>query len=402
MRKKNFKDAFEPIARGVAQSGIRLANERAVMTFIAGRPGGSNADIARFTGLGPQTTARILADLEERQLVERGSVLRGRRGQPATPYQLNPDGAYTLGVEIGWRHSEVLLLSLAGEVLWQRRNRYAFPDAAVLLDRVADDARVAIGTLPASRRGRVLGMSLATPSSFHRTLTRLGATVDQMQAWDGLDIVGELEQRVGLPAIWQNDGNAVAWSEIATYPSQRPPGFACLYVGTYIGAGVVVEGVLWEGPTGNAADIGSSVVVGMDGKPTFPHLVAGLFSLCARLTRAGIRPTEPDMDKWDWPALESVVGPWLDEAAYVLAQAVMTTRAMAEVDLVVIDGEMPREVLGRLLELIRKHLDALPVLGHGLPELTEGHVGRSAAAMGAAQRLFFHTFFSRNWELLGS
>jgi len=114
MRNPSNIDAFEPIARGVAQAGVRIANERAVLTLIAGLPGSSNADIARRSGLGPQTTARILADFEARGLVERGQVLRGRRGQPATPYRLNPDGAFSIGVEIGWSHLEILLFSMGG------------------------------------------------------------------------------------------------------------------------------------------------------------------------------------------------------------------------------------------------------------------------------------------------
>ena len=81
---------------------MRLANERAVLTLIAGVPGVSNADIARRSGLGPQTTARILTDLESRDLIIRGEVLRGRRGQPATPYRLNPQGGYSpYGMHVG-------------------------------------------------------------------------------------------------------------------------------------------------------------------------------------------------------------------------------------------------------------------------------------------------------------
>ena len=99
------------------QAGVRIANERAVLTLITITPGSSNADLARRSGLGPQTTSRIISDLEERGLIVRGQVLRGRRGQPATPLFLNPQGAYSIGVEIGWRHLHVALVNLTGNVL---------------------------------------------------------------------------------------------------------------------------------------------------------------------------------------------------------------------------------------------------------------------------------------------
>jgi DNA-binding MarR family transcriptional regulator len=42
-----------------------------------------------LSGLSPQTVSAILATLEADGLITRGPVLRGRRGQPATPIILN-------------------------------------------------------------------------------------------------------------------------------------------------------------------------------------------------------------------------------------------------------------------------------------------------------------------------
>lgn len=38
-----------------------------------------------MSGLAPQTVSAILNDVEAAGLIVRGEVLRGRRGQPATP-----------------------------------------------------------------------------------------------------------------------------------------------------------------------------------------------------------------------------------------------------------------------------------------------------------------------------
>ncbi|MBD8065565.1 ROK family transcriptional regulator [Devosia sp. PTR5] len=402
MRQKVNQDAFQPIVKGVAQSGVRVANERAVMTLLAGIPGCSNADIARITGLGPQTTARILADLEERNLIIRGEVLRGRRGQPATPYRLNPTGAFSLGIELGWRHSEVVLFAMSGEVLASRRRAYPFPDPATIGAALLEDVAILSSGLSGEQRQRFIGIGLATPGTFGQTLTRMGATADQMQAWADLDMAAYLGSKLDLPVHEVNDGNAAAWGEIAFHASPRPAGFAYLHVGTFIGAGLVVQGVLWDGPTGNAADLGSTVAVDSNGKPTFPHLAASVFALCQRLGAAGIRPETPDPMQWDWPALESVVAPWLEDAGYILAQTVMTTRALVEVDTLVIGGDFPHPILARLIGAIRQSLPLLPPLGHGLPDIKPGQLGRSAAAIGVAQLVFFHTFFSRAWELFES
>ena len=39
MRNESSQDVFEPIVRGITQTGVRLANERAVLSLIAGIPG---------------------------------------------------------------------------------------------------------------------------------------------------------------------------------------------------------------------------------------------------------------------------------------------------------------------------------------------------------------------------
>src|SRR5215217_2880137 len=98
------RDVFDAGGRGLQHQGLRRANERAVLNVIGFNTGVSNADIARLSGLAPQTVSAILSDMERSGLIIRGDVLRGRRGQPATPIYLAGEGAFAIGVEIGWRH----------------------------------------------------------------------------------------------------------------------------------------------------------------------------------------------------------------------------------------------------------------------------------------------------------
>ncbi|QDZ09352.1 ROK family transcriptional regulator [Devosia ginsengisoli] len=163
MQRISVDDGIGPTARGFAQSGVRLANERTIMTLIALNPGASNADLARQSGLGPQTTSRIVTDLETRELVLRGEVLRGRRGQPATPLFLNPDGAFAIGVEIGWRHFEVLLFSMAGQTLASIRRSYAWPDFRTIFANVAAEIATIRAGMTEQQAGRLAGIGLATP-----------------------------------------------------------------------------------------------------------------------------------------------------------------------------------------------------------------------------------------------
>jgi predicted NBD/HSP70 family sugar kinase len=399
MREQPEQDVFEPIVRGITQSGVRLANERAVLTLIAGIPGVSNADIARRSGLGPQTTARILADLEARDLIIRGEVLRGRRGQPATPYSLNPLGGFSLGVEIGWQHFEVLLQNITGQPVAVTRRSYDYPDPDTVFAEIAADVETLLSSLPNEQRGRLAGIGVTTPGNFGPLLIQLGAPKSIVDAWAGIDIGPRLAQETALPAFWVNDGSAGAWRELMAFPTPRPKGIASFFVGAFVGGGIVSQGELMEGPYGNAADLGAIIVHDRVGRPTYLHLIASLHALVLRVADAGQSLPAGSPRRWDWRAIEPVAAAWLDDAGHALAQAILTTTAMAEVDIVTLNGDLPEQILTRLLASTQAHLDALPVLLPHLPRLTTGLAGPSAAAFGAAQLLLFRRHFSRAWDL---
>jgi predicted NBD/HSP70 family sugar kinase len=402
MHKDSASEALAPLARGVAQSGVRIANERAVLTLIAIHPGSSNADLARLSGLGPQTTSRIVAELEARGLVMRGQVLRGRRGQPATPLFLDPHGACAIGVEIGWRHFEVLLIEMSGKTLASVHRSYRWPDVNTVFADVAAEIATIRSGMSEQQQARLTGIGVASPSFIEQNISRLGAPDEHKGLWEGIDVAARIAKDTGLSVEWFNDGSAACWGEMIAQPGPRRPGFAYMQVGTFVGAGIVIRGNLWEGPSGNAANLGAIMVSDADGKPTYVYLVASLMALQAQLERAGIALPEGTSLNWDWDALEPVASQWLDRAGLALAKAVISTRAIIELDKAIIDGVMPRAIVQRLLERVHHHIVELPTTSVDRPSVGMGLLGASAAATGAAQLLLFRRFFSRAWNLFAT
>jgi predicted NBD/HSP70 family sugar kinase len=401
MQKNLAADAFEPLARGFAQSGVRLANERAVLTLVALHPGASNADLARLSGLGPQTTSRILADLQARDLVRRGDVLRGRRGQPATPLFLNSEGAYVIGVEIGWRHFEVLLMALSGKILASIRRSYPYPHS----DTIFNDIGAEIATLRAGmsphHASRLIGIGAAGPSQVADHVERLGAPPDQAERWRDVDIAERLSATTGLAVEWTSDGSAACWSEWLALPLPRPSAFAAFHVSTMVGAGIATDGAVWQRRSGSAANLGAIMVPDAEGRPTGVHNVASILALQSRLERVGQSLPAGNSLHWDWAALEPVASEWLDDAGRALAIAIISTCAIVELDLTVIDGVMPRAVVRQLVDRVAHHLTLLPAPGVS-PALAMGHLGGAAVATGAAQMMLFQRFFSREWKLFAT
>ena len=98
-------------ARGSNQNGVRLYNERLVLSLIRRHRSLSKVEIARLTGLSVQTASGIVGRLEQDGLLLRRDPQRGRVGQPAIPFTLHPEGALSLGLKIGRRSCDLVLMN---------------------------------------------------------------------------------------------------------------------------------------------------------------------------------------------------------------------------------------------------------------------------------------------------
>lgn len=385
-------DPFNAGGRGLQHQGLRRANERAVLTLIGFNNGLSNADIARLSGLAPQTVSAILANLQEAGLIERGPVLRGRRGQPATPIFLRAEGAFSIGVEVGWRRAEVVLLDLAAKVRSSRRWHYDYPNATSIAGEITFAVEGLLQALSAQHRTLAKTIGIALPSD----IAGYGGIPDEQRAlWVELDLSRELERRTGLEASLFNDGNAACWSELIAFSRPRPGNFIYFLVSHYIAAGIVGEGTLWEGPSGKSANLGSMLVRHRDGPLQQAYHIASVSALEARLAQAGHRFTSGLWETWDWEAFAPVVDQWIADSGNILARVMFNTSMVIETDLVVLDTILPNWLSARLVEKVKEELRELPVASFTPPQVRLGHLGPLAPAIGAAELTLYRRYFSR-------
>ena len=389
------RDAFDAGGRGLQHQGLRRANERAVLMVIGFNPGVSNADIARLSGLAPQTVSAILTDLDRAGLISRGEVLRGRRGQPATPISLHAHGAFAIGIEIGWRHVDVLLLDLRAQVLTRRHRDHAFPDASTIIDDIVAMTGEVLATLPDGLRSRLTDVGVALPTNIADNLLLVSAPPGQRELWRGLDVAGELSRRLGIEVSLFNDGNAACWAELIAFPKPRPANFIYFLIARYIAAAIVGEGTLWEGPSGNSANLGSMLVGGVDGGQQAAHFIASVAALEQRLVAAGFALDPQDPANWNWQAFGPVLEQWLTDSARALAKVVFNTTMVIESGLVVVDSILPAAIVAMLVQRLEAELRLLPAVPYVPPQVLPGHLGGLAPAMGAAELTLYRRYFSR-------
>ncbi|MEI6215681.1 MAG: ROK family glucokinase [Actinomycetes bacterium] len=82
-----------------------------------------------------------------------------------------------------------------------------------------------------------------------------------ISGWNGVDLQAEISTLVGLNVVIENDANSAAWGEARHGAGRGENHLMMLTVGTGIGGGVVVDGELYRGAFGIAAEFGHVRVV---------------------------------------------------------------------------------------------------------------------------------------------
>ena len=236
---------------------MRQFNERVILTALRRLGEASKADLARQASLTQNTAGQIVRELERQRLVRTVGKRTGARGQPATLLQLDADGAYSIGVKLGRRSVDCLLVDFSGQVLEPRRHERAFPMPEEALGIALEEIAALRKAIPAGGRSRLAGVGIAIPYNIGSWRRELDIPSEAYAAWNDFDIAARLRER-DRPA-----------GPASRTTARRPRSPSCsrataassttsyyVFIGAAIGGGVVLGGDYRRGATGNAGDIG--------------------------------------------------------------------------------------------------------------------------------------------------
>lgn len=390
--------------RGTNQAGVRLYNERLILSLIRRHRSLTRVEIARLTGLSLQTTTVVINRLEADGLLVAGERQRGRVGQPAVPFSFNPDGAFGFGMMLGRRSCDVVLMDMVAEIRARRRITYAYPEPAALMGFAEVSIAELLSELGAGQRARIAGLGIAMPFELWNWETEMGVPAGALGAWRQFDIAAALSAAVApWPVQVWNDGTAACAAELTFGRGGAYGDFAYFYVGAFIGGGIVLNGSLFPGRSGNAGALGSMPILrrGAEGGASLQQLIrcASIHRLERQLVAAGQSGQAIWLSPNDWSGFAAPLDAWIDEAAEGLAQAIAAVLSVIDFEAVVIDGAFPTDIRHRLVERTRDHFAAIDRQGLTEAAIMEGRIGRDARAIGAAA-LPLLANFGRDFDVL--
>ena len=379
-------------SRGTTQSGVRLYNERLVLSLIRKHQSLPKAEIARLTGLSAQTVSVIVRQLEGDGLVQREMPQRGKVGQPLVPFSLNPDGAYSVGLKVGRRSVDLLLMDLAGTVRNTVHKPYRFPEPGEILAFVKLGLAELTAGLGKRQKDRISGLGIAAPFEMWNWEDDVGAPRGVLARWHGFDLRKEIAAVCDWPVHFCNDATAACAAELLFGRGHELRDYAYFYIGYFIGGGIVINGALYQGRTGNAGSLGSFPVPAPPGGAQQLIRSASFAVLERELKRQGLDHLMLWRDTTDWSAVGPALDAWIASAAVSLAYAGAGVASVIENAAMVIDGAMPADVRTRLCAAVTTALQGMNLQGITPFAVIEGTVGAAARAMGAASLPLFANF----------
>ncbi|MFD3400994.1 ROK family transcriptional regulator [Kribbella sp. NPDC058693] len=248
------------VRRGTNLDRVGGFNDAVVLDAIRRSEQLSRVELAEATGLSGQAISNIARRLLDAGLVREAGRLRGAGlGKPRTLLELEPTGQYAVGVHLDPSVVTVVLLDLTGEVVARRPVDQYADDPDVLIDGIAKTIEEVIAASGAPR-DRVTGVGIAAPGPID---VERGVVVDppNLSAWHLVPLRDELRERTGLPIVLDKDVTAAASAE--KWAGQGGS-FLFFYLGTGVGAGLVIGDEIVRGSSSNVGEIGH-VIVDPDG-----------------------------------------------------------------------------------------------------------------------------------------
>ena len=244
------------------QQQTKEHNRHLVLRTIFEHESISRAEIARITSLTRTTVSEIITDLIEEGLVSEVGVGSSLGGKSPILLSLVEDSRCLVGMHLAHNQFRGAIVNLRGKI----HKMITLPADDQERDKPLSIVYQILDQLLESACKPVIGISIGTPGLVN---TREGVIVNAVNLdWKNLPLAQMLQDRYHLSVYVYNDSQAAAMGEY-TYGDyhESEDHLIVVNVGNGIGAGIILNGSLFQGDGGGAGEIGHVVVMPDGGLP---------------------------------------------------------------------------------------------------------------------------------------
>lgn len=307
-----------------------------------------------------------------------------------------------LGVDIGGTKVQASVISESGAILERQRQptpRTGGPEQVLAVVEGVMEAALSKGKV---EPGDLIAIGVAVPGVVDPDTARVIVTPNM--SLTGVAIGAHLENRFQVPVAIGNDGNFGTYGESWLGSAREAKSALGIWVGTGIGAGLVLKGKMWRGARESAGEIGHIVMqiggpvcgCGNHGclealasrsaieRDIREALAAGKSSVLAELSGGDLSVIRSGAIRKALKAEDSLVTQVLHRASEVLGYACLTVRHLIDPEVIVLGGGLIEACSDFMMPIIENIVgsDRLPGARDGGRVLLSA-LGDDAVVLGA-------------------
>lgn len=376
-----------PIGEGIGSNPSRAGdyNQRLVLQTIRAKGQTTYAEIAAICGLTHQSALNIARRLSSDDLVMEVGKTSGQRGQPAALLQINPKGAYSLGLNIDRYHLTLVAMDLTGEIKFRAHREIAFPlPSDVLAFLQAEVAGMLTRRIMPKKR--LIGLGIAIPDGMHNA--NIDDKPPEFQQWASTDIAAVCREALGLPVFSANDATSAAIGEHRFGKGAEFRNFTYVLVSAGLGCGMIIDGKPYTGGKNHAGEIGN-IPISRNGKRTILWDVVSLYALYGELARSGFTVSSTGALEPNNPAMMVAIDRWIDAAVSYMIEPFLSLNYILSPEINFIGGQLPRFIVERLCERLNRQIVQFETYTP-ITLFMPSTISNDASALGAAVTVFQH------------
>ena len=280
---------------------VRRQNRLLLLEALRQHGSLARVEMGRHTGLSPASitsiSSQLIGDGILQEVADAHHHPEGpqRRGRPLIQLDINPRSANVVAVKVSIDGIELALADGRGAILQRRRSRTSTYDA---------DPR-AFGDLIASEINALLAKARIASARVARIGIAVQGVADSTAGtvvWSpafrtrNIGVSAAVQDRLGIPCNVANDANLIAEGLISTDRERYGGNAAVVFIGYGVGMGLILNGQVYHGPTGAAAEFGH-----------MNHLPGGPLCRCGR--RGCVEAYAADYSLLRWASGEAETQP---------------------------------------------------------------------------------------------
>lgn len=163
-----------------------------------------------------------------------------------------------IGIDIGGTNTDIGLVEASGRVIGRHRiSTQTFTDKESYVAAITEGIRTLMQTHGVSH---IAGIGIGAPNSnFFEGCIEAGTT--NLPIKERIPLKEMMEKVFNVNVVVDNDANAAAYGEMIYGGGRGMRHLITITLGTGIGSGIIVDGRLVHGHTGNAGELGHSIVM---------------------------------------------------------------------------------------------------------------------------------------------